>query len=231
MTTDAGARTGITSPLVPADLPADLPGAARVLAVTARPGQESAELGALLQAFRRAGASTRLLCLTGGAGRPEGGTGAVAQAAAVLGVGAADVAGYRRADLPRLAPSELVGRIGQALGEHSADLLLVIAPETGDIADAAAARASMAAALRSGVPVAARTAARVPGAWPVRLEAGEETVRAVQRAAVASHAGDQATFRGLAGRISPPGTPEMLRWLVSPARVPAPRPVSDLRLP
>ena len=41
-----------------------LPGAGRVLAVTARPGQESADLGGLLFAFRRAGASLSLLCLT-----------------------------------------------------------------------------------------------------------------------------------------------------------------------
>ncbi len=43
-----------------------LPAATAVLAVTARPGQESAELGGILLAFRRAGASLSLLCLTRG---------------------------------------------------------------------------------------------------------------------------------------------------------------------
>ena len=42
----------------------------RVLAVTARPGQESADLGGLLYAFRRAGARMALLCLTRGEASP-----------------------------------------------------------------------------------------------------------------------------------------------------------------
>jgi LmbE family N-acetylglucosaminyl deacetylase len=37
-----------------------------VLVVTARPFQESADLGGLLYAFRRSGASLSLLCLTRG---------------------------------------------------------------------------------------------------------------------------------------------------------------------
>ena len=44
--------------------PDSLPSAVRVLAVTARPGQESADLGGPLYAFRRSGASLSLLCLT-----------------------------------------------------------------------------------------------------------------------------------------------------------------------
>src|SRR5580698_4170940 len=47
------------------------PRAASVLAVTARPGQESADLGGLLYAFRRSGASLSLLSLTRG-GAPVG---------------------------------------------------------------------------------------------------------------------------------------------------------------
>jgi LmbE family N-acetylglucosaminyl deacetylase len=38
----------------------------RILAITARPGQESAELGGLLTALRRSGCSIGLLCLTRG---------------------------------------------------------------------------------------------------------------------------------------------------------------------
>jgi LmbE family N-acetylglucosaminyl deacetylase len=185
--------------------------------VTARPGQESAELGALLYEFGRAGASVRLLCLTGQgprSGGPLARTAAVEQAAAVLGVGYVAVAGYRHSELPQLRPAELVGRIGEAVSEHSADLVLVIAPEAGDIADAAVARATMAVALQAGVPVAARTAPH-------------ETVRSVQRAAVASHAPDQAVFPGLINRIGQLGPVETLRWLVSPARIPAPRAAAD----
>jgi hypothetical protein len=40
-----------------------LPPAGAVLVVTARPGQESADLGGLLFAFRRSGAGLALLCL------------------------------------------------------------------------------------------------------------------------------------------------------------------------
>ena len=47
-----------------------------MLAVTARPGQESADLGGLLYVFRRSGASLSLLCLTlgeaGGQAAPLG---------------------------------------------------------------------------------------------------------------------------------------------------------------
>jgi LmbE family N-acetylglucosaminyl deacetylase len=40
------------------------------LVVAARPGQESADLGGLLYAFRRSGASLALLCLTRGEASP-----------------------------------------------------------------------------------------------------------------------------------------------------------------
>jgi N-acetylglucosamine malate deacetylase 2 len=43
-----------------------LPEARKVLVVIARPGQESADLGALLYTFGRRGASVALLCLTRG---------------------------------------------------------------------------------------------------------------------------------------------------------------------
>ena len=57
----------------PAPAAGPLPPAGRVLAVTARPGQESAELGGLLFAFRRAGASLGLLSLTRGEASPLNG--------------------------------------------------------------------------------------------------------------------------------------------------------------
>src|SRR5712691_7251517 len=60
--TEALAPAGEAAP--PAAEP--LPWAGVVLAVIARPGQESADLGALLYGFRRHGASLALLCLTRG---------------------------------------------------------------------------------------------------------------------------------------------------------------------
>jgi len=47
-----------------------LPRAHSVLVVLARPGQESADLGGLLYAFRRAGTGLALLCLTRGEASP-----------------------------------------------------------------------------------------------------------------------------------------------------------------
>src|SRR5215472_15032150 len=85
-------------------IPDLLPRAARVLAVTARPGQESADLGGLLYAFRRSGASLSLLCLTRGeaAARNSGTTRLeaarpweVQMAAAILGIGQVAVTSYR----------------------------------------------------------------------------------------------------------------------------------------
>src|ERR1700761_2747668 len=105
MTAETVADLGIAQALI-AD---SLPSAVRVLAVTARPGQESADLGGLVYAFRRAGASLRLLCPTrGGPGRAEAGArnaGAarleaarpreVQLAAAILGIRQVTVASYR----------------------------------------------------------------------------------------------------------------------------------------
>src|ERR1700748_322553 len=84
--------------------PDSFPGAACVLAVTARPGQESADLGGLVYAFRRSGASLSLLCLTRGeaaawnsgterleAARPW----EVQMAASILGIGQVAIASYR----------------------------------------------------------------------------------------------------------------------------------------
>jgi hypothetical protein len=68
------AAASLMVPEAPADAP--LPPAGNVLAVTARPGQESADLGGLLYAFRRTGASLALLCLTRGEASPLNSTSA-----------------------------------------------------------------------------------------------------------------------------------------------------------
>jgi LmbE family N-acetylglucosaminyl deacetylase len=81
-----------------------LPSAVRVLAVTARPGQESADLGGPLYAFRRSGASLSLLCLTLGetVAQSSGFTRLEAErpwevrlAASILGIRQVSVASYR----------------------------------------------------------------------------------------------------------------------------------------
>ena len=207
-----------------------LPSAVQVLAVTARPGQESADLGGLLYEFRRSGANLSLLCLTRGeaaawnsgiarleAARPW----EVQMAAAILGIREVAVAAYRDGRLHRHHPSDLGGRIQRAIREYSADLALVVAPETGDIADAAVARAVTAAALQAGVPVAARTRPGVPGAWVVDLGANAESARAIQKSAAAAHTSQSEALPALIARLNQLSSVEALRWLVNPARIPA----------
>jgi LmbE family N-acetylglucosaminyl deacetylase len=209
-----------------------LPSAVRVLAVTARPRQESADLGGPLYAFRRSGASLSLLCLTLGethaqtsgvtrleAARPW----EVQMAALILGIHQVSVASYRDGRLHRYRTSELTGRIQRAISEYSADLVLVVAPETGDIGDAAVARAATAAALQAGVPLAARTRAGVSGAWVVDLGSDAEIARAIQKSAAAAHATQSEALPELISRLDQLGGTETLRWLVSPARVPGQR--------
>src|ERR1700749_4580281 len=104
--------------------PDSLPSAVRVLAVTARPGQESADLGGPLYAFRRSGASLSLLCLTLGetsaqssgfqrreAARPW----KLQMAPPILGIRQVSIASYRDGRLHRYRPSELTGRIQPAI--------------------------------------------------------------------------------------------------------------------
>lgn len=206
-----------------------LPSAARVLAVIARPGQESADLGALLYAFRRSGADISLLCLTRGEATGQNAGNArleaarpweVQLAASILGVREVFVASYRDGGLHHHRMSDLSDRIQRAVSEHDADLVLVVAPETGDIADAAVARAATAAALEADVAVAGRTRPGVSGAWMVDLGSGAELARAAQKAAVAAHATQLEALPGLIGELDQLDATETLRWLVSPQRIP-----------
>jgi LmbE family N-acetylglucosaminyl deacetylase len=209
-----------------------LPSAVRVLAVTARPGQESADLGGLMYAFRRSGASLSLLCLTRGeATGQSSGTARleaarpweVQVAAMILDIGQVSVASFRDGSLHRHSMSDVAGRIRHAVREYSADLVLVIAPETGDIADATVARAATAAALQAGVPAVARTGPGVSGAWTVDLGADAEVARAIQKSAAAAHTTQGEALPGLISRVDQVGRVETLRWLVAPARVPMAR--------
>ena len=233
MTAETVTDLGIARALI-AD---SLPSAVRVLAVTARPGQESADLGGLMYAFRRAGASLSLLCLTRGeagqaqAGGPDSSTARleaarpweVQMAASILGVRQVTVASYRDGRLHHYHMSELTGRIQQAIAEYQADLVLVVAPEAGDIGDAAVARAATAAALQAGMPVAARTKPGVSGAWILDLGADAEIARAIQKSAAAAHLTQSQALPALISRLDQLGSEETLRWLVSPARLPAQR--------
>jgi N-acetylglucosamine malate deacetylase 2 len=208
------------------------PRAASVLAVTARPGQESADLGGLLHAFGLAGASLSLLCLTRGeaAGQNSGSARLEAirpwetqLAASILGIGGIGVANYRDGELHEYPTAELAERIGRAIRERSADLLLVVAPEADDRADAAVARAAETAAAASGVSAIAHTRRGVPGAWTLDLGADTETARAIQKSAAAAHASQSEVLPALIGRLDLLGSGESLRWLLLPQQIPVQR--------
>ena len=207
-----------------------LPRAVSVLAVTARPGQESADLGGLLFAFRRIGASLSLLCLTRGEAAAENSTAGRLEAvrpwelqlaAAILGIGGVAIANYRDGELHASPAAELTDRIHRAIREQSADVLLVIAPEAGDRDDAAVARAATAAAARAGIPVVARTAPGAPGAWMIVLGPDAATARAIQKSAAAAHTSQSAALPALIRRLDLLDGEETLRWLLFPQLVPA----------
>jgi LmbE family N-acetylglucosaminyl deacetylase len=209
-----------------------LPPAASVLAVTARPGQESADLGGTLLAFRRAGAQLSLLCLTRGetsgsgcgsvrleAARPW----EVQMAASILGIREVAVANYRDGELPRHCGPDLTARIGRAVRASAPDLLLVIAPEAGDSGDVAVARAAIAAGVRGDIPVLARTEPGTAGAWTVGLGENAELTRAIQHSAVAAHESQPDLLPAVISRLDLLEDSETLRWLLLPGCTPAQR--------
>ena len=232
MRTESATTSATTSATSRATAGGALPAATAVLAVTARPGQESAELGGLLLAFRRAGASLSLLCLTRGeAGASSSGAARleavrpweVQLAASILGIREVGVANYRDGELHRYRAADLAERIGRAVRQHAPDIVLVVAPEAGDSADVAVARAATAAAARAGVPVVARTRPDAPGAWTVSLGESAEITRAVQHSAIAAHASQSELLPAVLQRLDLLEDEEALRWLLFPRRTPAPR--------
>jgi LmbE family N-acetylglucosaminyl deacetylase len=207
-----------------------LPRAVSVLAVTARPGQESADLGGLLFAFRRAGAGLSLLCLTRGEAAAHNSAARRLEAirpwelqlaAAILGIGEVTVTDYRDGELHACPAADLTDRIHRAIRDQSADVLLVIAPEAGDRDDTAVARAATAAAARAAIPAVARTAPGAPGAWTIVLGPDAATARAIQKSAAAAHTSQSAALPALIRRLDQPDGQETLRWLLFPQPVPA----------
>ena len=217
----ADARLTRPVPAVPAAGP--LPQAQTVLAVTARPGQESAELGGLLHAFRGTGASLALLCLTRGEASPLNSTCTplaairpweLQLAASVLGISSVTVANYPDGGLGRYPLAELTEHVRRAIRRHMPGLLLVIDPAAGDPDDSAVAAATCEAARQAGVPAVARTVPAAPGAWVIDLGAEAAAARALQRSAAAAHASQAEALPQLKRRLDPLDGREHLRWLV-----------------
>ena len=241
----------IPRPRTPSESAAgSVPRAVSVLAVTARPGQESADLGGVLYAFRRAGASLSLLSLTRGeAAGQNSGTARLEAirpwetqlAASILGIGGVAVANYRDGELHEYPTAELAERIGRAIHDRDADLLLVVAPRRATAptppwgarargrtawvtsADAAVARAAEAAAAAAGIPAVASTRRGVRSGWTLDLGVDTEIARAIQKSAAAAHASQSEVLPALIRRLDLLGSGETLRWLRLPESIPAQR--------
>ena len=210
-----------------------LPRARTVLAVTARPGVESAVLGGLLYAFGQAGARLTLLSLTRGEASPYNSTSSRLEAVRpwelqlaswLLGISSVAVADYPDGGLSHRPTPSLTERIRRAIAEYAPDLILVLDPAAGTCDDAQVARAVSLAAGPAGVPVAARTTPGASGSWLVELGAEAHVAREVQRAATRAHASQSEALPGELRSLDGLDGHEHLRWLVHAAiRPPAPR--------
>lgn len=223
MTTTQPASEQATEP-TPEALPAGpLPGARTVLAVTARPGEESTDLGLLLYAFRRHGACLALLSLTRGEASALNSTcqrletirpWELLTAAGLLGVSSVSVADYPDGGLANHPITNLTEQVCRAIREQEPDLMLVSDPAEGDADDAAMARAVCRAAGQAGVPVLARMRPAAHGGRLADLGPAAADAHAVRRSAIAAHASQSQARPGGEPAWQRPPSRERLRWLI-----------------
>jgi LmbE family N-acetylglucosaminyl deacetylase len=223
----------------PEGAPAPCPGKLSVLAMIARPGQESVELGALLYAFSHAGASVALLTLSRGEASPVNSSSEPLEtirprelqvAAWVLGVTSVAVADYPDRRLAAIPPGTLAERAVRAIRTYEADLLAVLDPAGSGSEDAAVAAAAVSAGLQAGLPVVACTGRGAAGSWQLDLGADAADARAAQRSATAAHVSQSRTQPATLQRLDGLDGREYLRWL-SPAATAPLRASSLLRAP
>ncbi|MGE5132299.1 MAG: PIG-L family deacetylase [Gemmatimonadota bacterium] len=228
----AGPAGGLVPAVPPGSvLPAPLPPAVSVLAVIARPGQESADLGAVLAAFHLSGARLSLLCLTRGEASELNSTPdrleavrpwELQVAAGLLRVSSVTIADYPDGRLGFVPVTGLADYISRAIQYRQADLLLVVDPAAGPDPDTtAAAQAACLAARGAGLPVLARTHPGPGARWEIFLGDHAPAVRGWQRSAIRAHGSQQPTPVTPGPDAAGPGDPlpdhEVVRWLVSPA--------------
>ena len=204
----------------------DVPRVTSVLAVIARPGQESADLGALLYAFRRSGARLAVLSLTRGEASPLNSTierletrrpWELQVAVGLLGVTALAVADYPDGGLDRRPAQELTELVGREIRRHGADLVIILEPVTVDSDDAVVAGAARAAAGQAGVPTVVRMMLGTGSGRVVTLGPEATVARAVQRSAAAAHSSQAEALPEVERRLNLLGDREMLRWLAPAA--------------
>ncbi|HEY5114783.1 MAG TPA: PIG-L family deacetylase [Nakamurella sp.] len=217
-----------------------LPAWHTVLAVVAHPDDESFGLGAILDAFHRAGIRTAVLCLTRGeASTLHGAAGELsavrgrefAAAARTLGVADAVLRDFPDGALGQACRSRVVGEVIDAARAGGTDGLLVFDPSgvTGHPDHAAATAAALLAAAGLDLPVLAWTLPaavaealnRELGTGFVGHRAAEIDIvltvdRARQEAACAAHVSQAIPTSVLWRRLELLGHTEHLRWLSNP---------------
>ena len=217
-----------------------LPAWSTVLAVVAHPDDESFGLGAILDAFHRAGTRTAVLCLTRGeastlrgvAGDLSAVRGREFEAAArTLGVTGTVLRDFPDGALAQVCRSGLSGEVIDAARAVHADGLLVFDPSgvTGHPDHAAATAAALLAAAGPDLPVlgwmlpaaVAEALNRELGTVFVGHEAAEVDIvlpvdRARQTAACAAHVSQAIPTSVLWRRLELLGDTEHLRWLSNP---------------
>lgn len=225
----------------PAEHTSVLPPWSSVLVVIAHPDDESFGLGGLVGALTDAGAKVEVLCLTRGEASTLGGelpdlatlrADELAAAGAELGTTTTILLERPDGHLGDLAADDLVADVLAALEHHRPDGLLVFDPRggvTGHEDHAAASRAAISAAQRSGIPVLGwALPADVANAlnaeygtgfvgYPAHdLDVTLEVDRARQQRAIAAHASQAVPGSVLWRRLELLGDREHLRWLVRP---------------
>jgi N-acetylglucosamine malate deacetylase 2 len=204
----------------------DVPRVTSLLAVIARPGQESADLGALLYAFRRSGARLAVLSLTRGEASPLNSTierletrrlWELQVAAGLLGVTGLAVADYPDGGLARRPARELAELVGREIRRHAADLVIIIDPATDDSDEAMVAGAVRAAAAQAGVPTVVRMALGTGTGRVITLGPEATAARTVQRSAAAAHSSQAEAMPEVERCLTLMGDHEMVRWLASAA--------------
>ena len=217
-----------------------LPAWSTVLAVVAHPDDESFGLGAILDAFHRAGTRTAVLCLTRGeastlhgvAGDLSAVRGREFEAAArTLGVTGTVLRDFPDGALAQVCRSGLSGEVIDAARAVHADGLLVFDPSgvTGHPDHAAATAAALLAAAGPDLPVlgwmlpaaVAEALNWELGTGFVGNEAAEIDIvlpvdRAKQTAACAAHVSQAIPTSVLWRRLELLGDTEHLRWLSNP---------------
>ncbi len=223
-----------------------LPSADSVLAVVARPGDESCYLGAVLETFGRQGCELGVLAFTRGDESPYNDSMQMLDsirlfefeaAASVLRASHRQVVDYREAELCRLPIERLAEHVNRRIREWCVDLVLTV---DGRLIDRTAADAACRAAREHGVPVLAWTLPHdvaqsvtdasgltMTGDCEERIDFELQVGRRVQISAMRAHQSQCGGDAQQLARLSVQGDREWLRWLVpEPATPPTPCPTA-----